>query len=530
MRGETVQPAPRWDREGRAAVARLRHLVVVLPGIGGSVLEEPGTDVARSTARYSLTGAALAKVVAAPRTLDVERFPNLVPTGLVRDFTALPPLWTLPGYQRLRLHLHNAFHDQAASVVDTYKNDDKPIHEETDVLLVPYDFRQSVVVAADRLDAAVTAALKQRPRPALDRPVIVIAHSMGGLVARHWIAVGEGWKRCKALITLGTPYRGAPKALDWLVNGAGRPGLRHPGLTAVIRRWPSMYELLPQYEAVWDAAEEEPFELTELPASLLAARPRLARYADTFTTMASAGRRIHEQITTEWADLVAEGRAPTVVPFFARGHATPNLLTLTTSGRLRITKEDPPWRGNVGWAGDGTVPALCAIPHELGRREDAWRVLTVKHGPLGSVANPMQLLVSYAGDTVPVRGGPLPDRPWLGLDVDEFTAVGQEVTVRARLLPAPLTGQTAEITVTPLDDTPGTVCNVGLAPADDSGDGQAWHGIMPPRQPGRYELSVEVRGVPQWGTVATTDTLVVLDTATERDHGWSSHDVDDEDG
>jgi hypothetical protein len=102
--------------------------------------------------------------------------------------------------------------------------------------------------------------------------------------------------------------------------------------------------------------------------------------------------------------------------------------------------------------------------------------------------------------------------------------------VRARLLPAPLTGQTAEITVTPLDDTPGTVCNVGLTPADDSGDGQAWHGIMPPRLPGRYEMSVEVRGLPHWGTIATTDTLVVLDTATERDHGWSSHDVDDEDG
>jgi hypothetical protein len=231
-------------------VARLRHLVVVLPGIGGSVLGQPGADIARSRARYDLTGTALTRLVAVPGTLDVERFPDLVPTGLVRDFTALAPLWTLPGYQRLRLHLHNTFPDRETTVlVDTYTTDEKPIHHDTDVLLVPYDFRQSVVAASERLGAAVNAALKQRPRPALDRPVIVIAHSMGGLVARHWIAVGEGWKRCTALITLGTPYRGAPKAVDWLVNGAGRPGLRHPGLTAVIRRWPSMYELLPQYEA-----------------------------------------------------------------------------------------------------------------------------------------------------------------------------------------------------------------------------------------------------------------------------------------
>jgi hypothetical protein len=63
-----------------------------------------------------------------------------------------------------------------------------------------------------------------------------------------------------------------------------------------------------------------------------------------------------------------------VVPYLARGHATANLVKLE-GGRLRVRKEDPPWRGNAGWAGDGTVPALSAIPVELGDSPREWRVV-----------------------------------------------------------------------------------------------------------------------------------------------------------
>ena len=51
------------------------------------------------------------------------------------------------------------------------------------------------------------------------RKVIVIAHSMGGLVARWWLTALGGHRVCRALITVGTPHRGAPKSVDWVVNG-----------------------------------------------------------------------------------------------------------------------------------------------------------------------------------------------------------------------------------------------------------------------------------------------------------------------
>jgi pimeloyl-ACP methyl ester carboxylesterase len=262
-------------------LARLRHLAVFIPGIGGSVLA--GAD---GSGGYALTTDGLARTLASPNRLDLEQHPDLAPTGLVHDLAILPPLLTLPGYGRFYQRLRTTF---PAAAIDVYRGPDQ-VCPDTDVLMFPYDFRRSVAETSLRLAEAVGALP--------DRPVIVVAHSLGGLVARHWIAVGEGGRRCVALLTLGTPHRGAPKALDWLVNGAGMGLVRDPRMTRVIRGWPSVYELLPQYEAVWEASAGSPLELTQLPPSLLAGRPRLAGYADQFEQMAAAARSVHDEIRT----------------------------------------------------------------------------------------------------------------------------------------------------------------------------------------------------------------------------------------
>jgi len=63
---------------------------------------------------------------------------------------------------------------------------------------------------------------------------------MGLLGRRPW---------CRALITLGTPHRGASRGLAWLVSavpGAGRA-------CRTLRTWPSVTKLLPRDPAVFDA-------------------------------------------------------------------------------------------------------------------------------------------------------------------------------------------------------------------------------------------------------------------------------------
>ncbi|MFD4671356.1 esterase/lipase family protein [Lentzea sp. NPDC058450] len=472
---------------------RLRDLVVVVPGIGGSVLS--GADAVV----WETEPAALAGLVFRPGAVDLRRFPELRPTGLVRTFSAFGSLLTIYGYDTL----HRLLADNFDRVVTHTYQQGAPVPPNTDVLLFPYDFRRSVSDAAEHLARAVRAALGDETK----RRVIVLAHSMGGLVARYWIGPLEGWKVCCALLTLGTPHRGAPKAIDWLVRGPGVGLLRHPGARSVLREWPSMYELLPQYEAVWDESAGREVELTEL---------RPSKYADRFARMAAAGRRTHEDIATGWNDIPPYGR-PDVVPYFGRGHATPNLVVRGSDGRLTITKTDPAWRGNEGWAGDGTVPVLSAIPRELGESRAVWRAVRDRHGPIANAAAIVEQLSSYSGAALPTRGGDTPERPWLGLDVDEIVPSGVESEIGVVVQPENLGAAEVHVTLTTV---PASAQPVFEGPM--RGGGRTWTATLPPLRPGRYRLDFEAQRVAGPESVFARADVVVLDPAAEADFDGAS--------
>lgn len=459
---------------------RLRDLVVVVPGIGGSRLTLPNGEV------FGLDGKGIATAIIRPSTLDLHRFPELEPSDLIRTFRVLGPKLTVHGYNNLHAALTTNFRD----VVTHVHRRGVPIPTGTDVLLFPYDFRCSVRDAAERLAAAVHQALVGESR----RRVVVLAHSMGGLVARYWIGPLGGWSVCRALITLGTPHRGAPKAIDWLVRGPGAGALRHPSVRTVLRQWPSLYELLPQYPAVWDESAGREVELTAL---------RPSRYAAQFATMAAAGRTTHEDIATAWADIPPD-RMPDVVPYFGRGHGTPNEVVLRRDGTLDVLKRDPHWRGNVGWTGDGTVPALSAIPRELGETRAVWRGLRDRHGPMAHTPSMIELLKSYAGEALPTRGSERPAGPWLGLDFEEIVPAGEETQVGLTIQPDGTGAADVRLTLAPAVVPPITL----------SGTGEVWTATLPPLAAGRYRLDFEARQVGGPESVYASADLVVLDAAS----------------
>lgn len=68
----------------------------------------------------------------------------------------------------------------------------------------------SIDVYADPIDQAV-----RRLEAATGRPPVIVAHSMGGLAARHWLRRFGDPRRCAAVVTIGTPHRGT-----WLARFA----------------------------------------------------------------------------------------------------------------------------------------------------------------------------------------------------------------------------------------------------------------------------------------------------------------------
>lgn len=110
------------------------------------------------------------------------------------------------------------------------------------------DLRTLSSQLADRLDAEAEGA---------DR-ILLLAHSMGGLVARHLLESAHyrdrGWfDRVTDLITMGTPHLGAPLALRRAAGLEGSMALS-PAQTAALSadpRYPSAYQLLPPPGALY---------------------------------------------------------------------------------------------------------------------------------------------------------------------------------------------------------------------------------------------------------------------------------------
>lgn len=91
-----------------------------------------------------------------------------------------------------------------------------------DLFLFAYDWRNSNAVSAQDLAVFVDCIANIRyqggPIPS-DFKVDIVAHSNGGLVARRYILNGNQ-NRVSRMVTLGTPWLGAPKAIPAMYDGS----------------------------------------------------------------------------------------------------------------------------------------------------------------------------------------------------------------------------------------------------------------------------------------------------------------------
>lgn len=216
-----------------------QDVVVVLPGITGSVLANAaGKEVWSAT-----VGAVWRAVTSGGDSLtdltlaegsdgDGVTAPRLVP-----DTTIVPGLIKIDGYSGLMFALQR----------DLGLTPGKNLHA------FPYDWRLDNRVNARRLQSQAMAWLHdwRTASGAKDARLVLVAHSMGGLVSRYFLECLGGWQDTRWLVTLGTPHRGSVNAIDSLVHGL-KKGIGPFGLdlSPLLRSLPSVYQLLPIYPCV----------------------------------------------------------------------------------------------------------------------------------------------------------------------------------------------------------------------------------------------------------------------------------------
>jgi pimeloyl-ACP methyl ester carboxylesterase len=384
-----------------------RHLVFVIPGIGGSILAN-GADPTDRNEVWNAQLPNLLQTALSPASLELDR--DLVPIGLIPDIGVIPGWSIIHGYGTLRRRLAKG------TRLDT---GDPALRDlDADVVLFPYDFRRGIVAAAERLHSEVEARLETLGATDDDARVVLIGHSMGGLVARYYCGPLGGWRRTRTILTLGSPHRGAPKAVAFATSGISVGQFRADAFNRVVATWPGLYDLFPTYAGVLDTRTQARVRLSDLE---LAERATIAR-----------AQSMHDEITAAWRDIPREGTEVRVR--LGWSHHTPSEMTYD-GDRLGVTRADDYFASSGAWAdleGDGVVPAISAVPLEMSSAAPAPFLTKYRHGPIAKDDSILDLLNDLEGypSVAHVRQPPT-ELPTLGIDVPEVAS--DFVNVRAKV-------------------------------------------------------------------------------------------------
>ncbi len=208
--------------------------IVLVPGILGSGLVRPDGAQVWLNAGNAFGSHDLSLPEVLP--LDARR-DNLVPRGLLGVDAVLPRLFGFTEYADLVALLERAGLSRNRGGPGTYH-------------VFTYDWRQDLVRSAGELGAALDVLAGTT-----DLRFNIVAHSMGGLVARYFLRYGgaepggpvtwAGARRIARLLLVATPNAGSIPSLDAILNG-NRVGFSSTTLAAtVIAGMPSIYTLLP---------------------------------------------------------------------------------------------------------------------------------------------------------------------------------------------------------------------------------------------------------------------------------------------
>lgn len=417
----------------------MRDLIVILPGITGSVLQKDGKDL------WAVSGQAIWDIVKSlGKALDALKIEQDDPEAedlgdgikavrLVEDAQVIPGLFKVDGYTKTTWMISDNF----SNVIRGNIYED-PDDKAANLYHFPYDWRRDNRATAKILKKLLDKRLKcwREYSGNQNAKVILLAHSMGGLVSRYYLEVLGGWKDCKALFTFGTPYRGSLNAVNFLANGYKKAFI---DLTEVMRSLNSVYQLMPRYKAL--KIGNDFYRIAESTVAL----PNIDR------AKAKDALAFHDEIDTA-ADANKDNQtyrnAFVTCPIVGVQQPTMQSAQLV-DGDITTSEILPTWllnRSHLG-DGDGTVPQVSATPVQMGDLEALSLVdyIPETHGALqiqrDTLLNLLKRIQSAQSATLEnVRGSVEEIVPrgirgikGIGLSIDDLYLIDEPIALRAKV-------------------------------------------------------------------------------------------------
>jgi pimeloyl-ACP methyl ester carboxylesterase len=313
--------------------AEARRPLVFIPGLLGSRLCRPNpANPAEPTVVWGTQSAislfaSLRLVHKGGASAD-----DIKPCGLIREVTYLG-LFTQEAYAPIIRHLEQLGY-----------------REGRDLFIFDYDWRHSVFDNA----RALSDFLKQKI-PDQSRRVDILAHSMGGLVARTYAVKYGGSARIARLISAGTPFLGSVKVLESIESGWGVVNYLLGGLTTFRQNmlsFPSIFELTARYRVCCDGVVPgaPPFQPFDTQAWRALRWEGIESHA--MPDLAAVASRVRELAAIVETQLPAEIEDVRIIGVDQR---TPHQFGLELGSSAAVL------RVRTTWDGDGTVPRESAI-------------------------------------------------------------------------------------------------------------------------------------------------------------------------